>query len=143
MHYYLADKRAREIEPGSRALLRDLEGFVTEATTANLLVYFRDVGLVSPPKGRILPGISVGVIEQLAEELAIPFSHRDLTIDDVAMADEALLTSTSPCVWPVTRLNGKPIGSGKRGPIAEQLLKSWSKLVGLDIEAQAESFSQR
>lgn len=143
MHYFLADKRAREIEPGARALMLDLDRFVMEASTANLLVYYRDVGLVSPPKERILPGISVAVIEQLANSLAIPFSHRDLTEDDVAAADEVLLSSTSPCVWPVTRLNGKPIGNGERGQIARQLLRSWSELVGIDVEAQASAFSTR
>jgi D-alanine transaminase/branched-chain amino acid aminotransferase len=143
MHYYLADKRAREIEPGARALMQDLEGFVTEATTANVLVYYRDVGLVSPPRERILPGISVAVIESLAEKLNVPFHHRDLTAEDVATADEVLLTSTSPCVWPVTRLNGKPIADGKRGPLARRLLACWSELVGLDIEAQAAEFANR
>src|SRR5688572_6334608 len=46
MHYYLADKQAREIEPGSRALLLDASGQVVEASTANLLVYRAGEGLV-------------------------------------------------------------------------------------------------
>jgi branched-subunit amino acid aminotransferase/4-amino-4-deoxychorismate lyase len=143
MHYFLADKRAREIERGARALMRDIDGFVTEATTANLLVYNRDVGLVSPPKERILPGISMAMVEKLAGELKIPFSHRNLIEMDVGEADEVLLTSTSPCVWPVTRLNGKPIADGKRGPVARRLLACWSEAVGLDIEAQASAFQSR
>jgi branched-chain amino acid aminotransferase len=141
MHYYLADKQAREIEPSARALMLDLQGFVTEASTANLLVYYRDVGLVSPPRERILPGISVAVVEELARKIELPFVHRDLTEDDLAAADEVLLTSTSPCVWPVTRLNGRPIGNGKCGEVARRLLSAWSELVGLDIEAQAARFA--
>jgi branched-subunit amino acid aminotransferase/4-amino-4-deoxychorismate lyase len=143
MHYFLADKAAREREPSARALMLDLEGFVTEASTANLLVYYREVGLVSPPKERILPGISVAVLEELAAKLGIPFQHRDLREDDVAAADEVLLSSTSPCVWPVTRFNERPIGTGRRGAIAKRLLDAWSELVGLDIEAQAERFARR
>src|SRR5262245_14958109 len=64
MHYYLADKDAREREPGARALLLDERGLVTEASTANVLAYFRDRGLVSPPKERILPGVTVAVLEE-------------------------------------------------------------------------------
>ena len=143
MHYYLADKKARQIEPGARALLLNEQGCVTESSTANILVYYHGVGLVSPPKEMILPGVSEAVLEELAAKLAIPFAYRTLTVDDVAAADEVLLCSTSPCVWPVTRLNGRPIGTGKRGEIARQLLKAWSDLVGLDVQRQARQFSSR
>ncbi|MGI8978319.1 MAG: aminotransferase class IV [Pirellulaceae bacterium] len=143
MHYYLADKQARQKEPGARALMLEERGFVTEASTANILVYYRDVGLVSPPKEMILPGVSAAVLEELAGGLRIPFSFRPLTVDDVAAADEVLLCSTSPCVWPVTRLNGRAIGDGKRGGIASQLLMAWSELVGLDIQSQARQFLNR
>ena len=50
-----AGPRARA---GARALLLDERGFVTEASTANILVYYRDEGLISPPKERILPGVT-------------------------------------------------------------------------------------
>jgi branched-subunit amino acid aminotransferase/4-amino-4-deoxychorismate lyase len=143
MHYYLADRQARESDPGSRALLLDERGRVSEASTANILLYDRGAGLVSPPRERILPGISMAVIRELAGRLDIPFSERDLTTDDVARADEVLLTSTSPCVWAVTRLNRRPIGDGKPGPICRQLQAAWSAMVGLDIVAQARRFADR
>ncbi len=143
MHYYLADKQARQKEPGARALMLEERGFVTEASTANILVYYRGVGLVSPPKEMILPGVSAATVEELAGSLGIPFSFRSLTADDVAAADEVLLSSTSPCVWPVTRLNGRPIADGKQGETARQLLMAWSELVGIDIQGQARQFSNR
>ncbi len=143
MHYYLADKQARERDPGSRALLIDERGFVTEASTANLLVYRERTGLVSPPRGRVLPGISMAVIQVLAGKLAIPFSERDLTKGDVAAADEVLLCSTSPCVWAVTRFDGRPIAAGRPGPICRQFQAAWSELVGIDIVAQAKRFAER
>jgi branched-subunit amino acid aminotransferase/4-amino-4-deoxychorismate lyase len=143
MHYFLADRAARQRQPGARALLLDERGFVTEASSANLLVHYRDVGLVSPPKERILPGVTVAVLEELAGRLGIAFSHRDLTADDVAAADEVLLSSTSPCVWSVTRLNGQPIADGQPGPIARRVREAFSRLVGLDIEAQAKRFALR
>lgn len=143
MHYYLADKQARKQEPDARALMLEERGFVTEASTANILVYYRDAGLVSPPKEMILPGVSAAVVQELAGSLGIPFSFRPLTVDDVSAADEVLLCSTSPCIWPVTRLDGRAIGDGKQGDIARKLLKAWSELVGLDIEEQARHFLNR
>ena len=48
--------------------------------------------------------------------MAFP-SQADLTIDDVASADEVLLTSTTVCILPVTQFNGQPIGSGRPGKV--------------------------
>ena len=142
MHYYLADSKSRQAEPGSRALFLDDDGYVLEASTANIVVFRRHEGLVSPPREKILPGISVAVVAELAGSLGIPYSCRDLTVEDVAGADEVMLCSTSPCVWPVVRLDGRTIGDGSPGRMYVRLLTAWSGLVGLDIQAQAEQFAQ-
>jgi branched-chain amino acid aminotransferase len=143
MHYYLADKKAREIAPGSRALLLDEDGFVTEASTANVVIYRAGEGLISPPRESVLPGVSIAVLEELAGKLGMAFVHRRLTVADVAAAEEVLLCSTSPCVWSVTQLNGQPIGDGKPGAMSPRLRTAWSELVGIDIEAQAVRFARR
>ena len=143
MHYFLADRDARLREPGARALLLDERGYVTEASSANVLIYRQAEGLISPPRERILPGVTVAVLEQLAPQCAIRLLHRDLTVHDVAAADEVLLCSTSPSVWSVVRVDGRPIGSGQPGPIAQRLRDAWSRMVGLDIEAQAQRFAAR
>jgi branched-subunit amino acid aminotransferase/4-amino-4-deoxychorismate lyase len=143
MHYYLADKQARQIEAGARALLLDEGGAVTEASTANILIYRRADGLISPPKEHILPGVTVAVIEELAGQLGIPFLHQEMHAADVAAADEVLLCSTSPSVWSVTRFNGRPIAGGRPGPISRRLRDAWNQMVGFDIEAQAKRFANR
>lgn len=141
MHYYLADIEARRIEPGSRALLLDLDGHVCEASTANVVGYSRAEGLVSPRKEKILPGVSVAALSDLARAAGIRVSERDLTVDDVQGCDEVFLTSTSPCLLPVTSVNHRPIGSGRPGPLFAQLLQAWSDQVGVDIRAQAQRFA--
>jgi hypothetical protein len=60
----------------------------------------------------------------------------------VATADEVLLTSTPLCLLPVTRLNRRPIGPGRPGPVYQRLLAAWSDRAGIDIAAQAEHFAQ-
>ena len=142
MHYYLADREARAKFAGARALLLDEQGLVTESSTANVLIFTKQAGLISPPRESILPGVSVAVVEELAGKIGIPFLHRPLTVADVASADEVLLCSTSPCVWGVSTLNGQPIGNGKPGPISRALLTAWSLMVGHDILAQAHHFGQ-
>ncbi len=143
MHYYLADQHARQLDPGARALMIDGDGFVTEATTANLLAYYPDAGLVGPPKAKVLPGVSLKVLLELARDAGIAYVERDLTPADVAAAQEVLLASTTVCVVPVVRFNRQPVGGGKPGPIYRTLIESWSRLVEVDIVAQAERFADR
>jgi branched-chain amino acid aminotransferase len=138
MHYYLADRRAAAADPRARALLLDAEGFVTEASTANVLIYRAGEGLISPRYASILHGISLAVAVELAGQLGIPFCQRDLTPNDVAAADEMFLMSTTTCILPVTRFNGRPIGDGKPGGVFLRLLAAWSEMVGVDIVGQAE-----
>lgn len=143
MHYYLADNRARQVRPDARALLLDCDGFVLEASTANVIIYNRDRGIVSPPKEKILPGVSVGMVAELAAKWGTPFLHQDLSVDDVFQADEVMLCSTSPCVWPVVEVDGRMIAYGRPGEVSARLLADWSDAVGVDIQAQAVRFTER
>ncbi len=143
MHYYLADREARQRDPGARALLLDHEGFIAEASTASVVLYRAAEGFLLPPRDKILPGISVGILELLAQEMGVAFVHRDLTVDDAHSADEVILCSTSPCLLPVVSIDGRKIGTGTAGPMSQQSLAAWSRHVGVDIVEQAQRFAKR
>jgi len=143
MHYYLADRQAAAIERGARALLLDAAGNVTESSTANLVIYVPGQGLIAPPRGQVLPGVSLEVVIELARGLGIPYAERELRPADVAAAAEAYLTSTPNCLLPVTRFAGRGIGDGRPGPIFGQISAAWNELVGLDVAAQAVRFANR
>jgi branched-subunit amino acid aminotransferase/4-amino-4-deoxychorismate lyase len=143
MHYYLADRQARQRDARARALLLNERGLVTEASTANVLLVRRGEGLVSPRKDDILPGVTMAVVASLARRLGMPWVERDVTVADVVSAEEVLLCSTSPCVLPVAFVDGRPIGEGVPGPVWRQLIAAFSEQVGLDIIAQARQQAAR
>ncbi len=143
MHYYLADQQADKMDNGSRAILLDQDGYVSEASTANIVMYQEAHGFVSPPRQKILPGVSLSVLAELAARLGVPVHYRDFRLEDLASAHEILLCSTSPCVWPVTRLNGQPTRGSVERPMFHQILSAWNELVELDIAAQARRFANR
>jgi branched-chain amino acid aminotransferase len=134
MHYLLADREAAAIEPGSRAVLEQLDGSVCETSTANLVVV-RGGSLATPEAA--LEGISLGYLRHRAADLGLTWQPRRLLTHDLVEADEILLTSTPSCLLPATRFEGEPVGSGQPGPVYERLLRAWSDAVGLDIAAQA------
>ena len=143
MHYYLADREAQAREGGARALLLDHKSHVTEASTANVVVYRAAEGLISPPHGTVLPGISLAQALELAGQLGESVVQRNLTPDDLRTADEVFLTSTPLCLLPVVSLDGAPIGTGRPGNLYRRLLRAWNDVVGLDIAAQAQRFATR
>jgi branched-subunit amino acid aminotransferase/4-amino-4-deoxychorismate lyase len=143
MHYFLADRAARQQDPGARALLLDQQGNVSEASTANFLLYRRDTGLVLPPRENILPGVSIAAVEELARQVGVALRNQEFRLDDVWSADEAFLSSTSPCLLPVVTIDGRPVGDGRPGPLFQQLISAWSRRVGLDIVEQARRFAAR
>ena len=141
VHYYLADLEAKKQDPAARAVLLDQAGYVMEATTANIAKYHPNTGLELPPAELVLPGISIATLEMLAKQLDIPVTHKQLTPEDFAKADEVLLTSTSPCIVPCNQWNGKPISVGKPGPIFKQLIETWEEMVGVGVREQARKFA--
>lgn len=143
LHYYLADREARAINPSARGILLDQEGFVGEGSTANVVAYFADRGLVTPFRSKVLPGVSQQVLFEIADALGIPHMEADILPEELLGADEVYFTSTSVCLLPVTQINESMIGDGKPGPIFEQLIQAWSGLVGVEIVSQAQKFADR
>lgn len=135
MHWYLADREARAADPQAQALLLDHSGAITETSTANFFIVAE--GEIRTPGGKVaLDGISRGVVRELAGRKGIPFREATLTPDDALAADEAFLSSTPYCLLPVTRLDGRPIGTGAPGPVFSKLMSAWNELAGLDIIEQ-------
>ncbi|MBB75105.1 MAG: branched-chain amino acid aminotransferase [Planctomycetaceae bacterium] len=142
MHYFLAERQARLVDPDALCLMLDLDGNVTETSGSNFLIVERGT-IVSPPRHLILPGISRATVVDLAAQLKIPFEERLIRLHDVANADEALSTTTPYCLCPVTRINGMPIGNGKPGQVFHRLSDAWSEHVGVDIVRQIVSGAER
>ncbi|MFM8498334.1 MAG: aminotransferase class IV [Planctomycetia bacterium] len=136
MHYHLADQAAADSEPGARAILCHADGRVSETSTANVAIVRRGV-ILTPPATDSLAGISLGYAHELSAALGIGWREQSLTLDDLAAADEVLLTSTPNCLLPATRLDGRPVGDGRPGDVYSRLLAAWSERVGLDIAEQA------
>jgi branched-subunit amino acid aminotransferase/4-amino-4-deoxychorismate lyase len=99
----------------------DADGFVSEGIAYNI---FCVVGgqLLTPPVTRdILPGITRAAIVELAEKQGIAVQERDFDTYTMASAEEAFICSTLELAVPVTELDGRRIGTGKPGPVTQQV----------------------
>lgn len=112
------------------ALLLNHHSEVTEGTTSNVFVV-REGRLHTPAIDcGILAGLTRGVILELARDRGIETEEMRLTANDLYDADECFLTSTTQEVLPVTRVDGKMIGTGRPGELTRRLHASFR--AGLD-----------
>jgi len=102
------------------ALLLDATGFVAEGSSENFFMV-RDGVLYTPSITAALEGITRATIMTLAEDIGLKVVEKQITRDEVYIADEAFFTGTAAEVTPIRELDNRTIGNGGRGPITEQL----------------------
>jgi branched-chain amino acid aminotransferase len=105
------------------AVLLAPDGSVAEAPGFNVVAVL-DGELVSP-EANVLPGISCRTMFEIAAGLGIPARHGRLLPEELARAEEVFLTATSCGLFPVTRLDGAPVGAGVPGPVTTRLLNTY------------------
>lgn len=100
------------------------DGFVTEGTSNNAYIITNDRKIKTRHLGNaILAGITRTAVIKFAKEANYEVVEEPFTLEEVATASEAFITSASLFVMPVVNFDGKDIGNGKPGPITQELRK--------------------
>ena len=108
-------------------LLYNANNELTECGTCNAYIVKNGVVITPPLDSQILPGITRQLaLKVLREDGTIPVEERIITMDEVWEADEVWISSSSKEIAPVVKLDGKPVGDGKVGPIWEKAAKLYS-----------------
>jgi branched-chain amino acid aminotransferase len=110
------------------ALMLNHKGEVAECTGDNVFLVKRGVLQTPPLDAGILEGVTRNTVIELARAADIPVQETALTRHDVYAADECFLTGTAAEVIPVVKCDGRPIGSGKPGPVTRQLRERFHQL---------------
>jgi branched-chain amino acid aminotransferase len=124
----LTRREARRAGADDALLLND-RGLVAEASSSNVFIV-RDGRLVTPRLGSgLLPGVTRGVILEIAAERGIPAAEVDLRPEDLSEAAEVFISNSMIEIMPVTKLDGRQIGSGRAGPLTLELLAAYRAAV--------------
>jgi D-alanine transaminase len=119
----LGNVLARQIaaDAGATETIMFRDGFLTEASASNAFIV-KDGVVAAPPQDHfILFGITYDLLTRLAKQGAIRLEIRPITEAEVRGADEVWLSSSTKEVLAVTTLDGKPVGSGKPGPVFRRM----------------------
>lgn len=117
--------RQLAVDAGAHETVMLRDGFLTEGAASNVFVV-RDGVILAPPKSNLmLPGTTYDIVIDLAREHGMPFEIRPVSEAELRTADEVWITSATREVLAVTRLDGKPVGAGKPGPVFERMLAAF------------------
>nr|PZN45859.1 MAG: D-amino acid aminotransferase [Bacillota bacterium] len=121
--------KQRAVEAGAHEALFVRDGVVLEGASSNLFAVL-DGRLVTYPRGpRILAGVTRGVVLELARELGIPVVEGPILVSDLDRATELFITSTTAEILPVVRVDGRPIGDGRPGPVTRALYTAFRQQI--------------
>jgi D-alanine transaminase len=109
--------RQEAIDQGAAEAILLRDGCVTEGAASNIFIV-KDGLLITPPKGPyILPGVTRDLVLEIARANAIACAEATVHETDLFTADEVWLTSSTREVLAITRINQRPVGDGRPGPL--------------------------
>lgn len=115
----LANQAAHAADAFEALFVRD--GVVIEGSHSNLLSVYDGAVVTYPRCNYILAGITRDIVLDLARELGIPVREGPIYDAQLFDAEELFLSGTTTEVMPIVRVDGRPIGNGRPGPVTLKL----------------------
>jgi D-alanine transaminase len=132
----LAKEAAKRAGAAEAWLVRN--GKITEGASSNAWIVKKGGELITHPLGHeILGGVTRATVIACAEELQMKVIERPFTIEEAARAEEAFVTAATLFVTPVIAIDGRPIGKGAPGPIAQRLREAYIRRCSAEAVAKA------
>lgn len=111
-------------------IMRD--GVLSEGSSSNFIVV-KNGALHTPlADTRMLAGITYRVACEVAQSCGLAVCEADVSSDQLANADEIWLTSSLRELLPVTRVDGRAVGSGQPGEVFRRVHAAWRRYVDSD-----------
>lgn len=106
----------------------DVNGYVSEASGANIFI-LRKGKLLTPPLGNsVLPGITRDAVLKLSEDIGVPVIEQMIPREMLYIADEVFFCGTAAEITPLRSIDRVKIGAGSRGPITKRIQEEFFAL---------------
>ncbi len=123
------NQKAKDLGFDDMIFVRD--AVVTEGSFANAFIVDAAGTLITKGADNlILCGITRNRLIEFAKTAGIKVEERDFGVAELMAAQEVFLTSSSLIVRPVTKVDGKVVGTGKAGKVARVLSEAYKKFIG-------------
>ena len=112
----------------AEALMCNHRGELAECAQSNCFLVRGGAALTPPVEAGILEGVTRNFVFKVGASAGIPVREETLRPADLATADELFVTSTTREVLAVTRVDGRLVSSGRRGPVTRALAEEFRRL---------------
>ena len=112
-------------------------GNLTEGSASNVFAVFGGKLVTHPVGSKCLPGITRGLVLELAEQMGIEIDERAIREEEAPRADEMFITSTLREVSWVSRWNDVYLGQGRCGSVTAKLHKALRERIRAETTATA------
>jgi D-alanine transaminase len=117
----LLRQQAIDADTAEAILLKD--DYAIEGAASNIFIVANDTLKTPPNSPALLPGVTRDLVLELAKANGIRCLEADITTKELAGADEIWLTSSTREISPVIRLDDRPVGNGKPGPLWHRIIR--------------------
>ncbi|MCK5429819.1 MAG: branched-chain amino acid transaminase [Anaerolineales bacterium] len=110
------------------AVMLDAQGYVAECSGENLFMV-RDGVIYTPPRDRVLEGITRDAVITLARDLNIEVVEEQISRDQLYIADEVFVCGTATEVVPAREIDYRNIGNNAEWPVTRAIQKAFFEVV--------------
>ncbi|ETA68255.1 branched chain amino acid aminotransferase apoenzyme [Methanolobus tindarius DSM 2278] len=112
---------------GDEAIFFDQNGYLSEGSGDNIFI-IKNGKVYTPPTINNLKGITRATAIELLSDMGIDTHVENLGMFDLYTADEIFVTGTAAEAAPLVKVDGRPIGDGKPGPITKKIVAAFEKV---------------
>jgi D-alanine transaminase len=117
--------RQLAVDEGASECIQLRDGQLTDASASSVHAVIEGELRTPPNSWKLLPGTTRGVIEEIAEKAGVRWRSAPVSESELRGASEILMGAATREVQPVTSLDGKPVGTGKPGPVWRRLYDAY------------------
>ena len=107
------------------ALMLNQQDELAECSQSNFFIVKAGRVATPPISAGLLPGITREFVFEVGRDAGVTVEEKTLSTGDLWEADEAFITGTTREITPVVKVDGRPYGNGKPGPITLKLLETF------------------
>ncbi|MHB1170092.1 MAG: D-amino-acid transaminase [Longimicrobiales bacterium] len=131
----LANQAAHAADAFEALYVKD--GVVIEGSHSNMFAVLDGTLITYPKNNYILAGITRALVIEMAHELNIPVAEAPLYWERLNDVEEMFLSGTTTEVMPITKVDGRPVGDGRVGPITKRLQEAYAQRAHQQVGASA------
>jgi len=125
----MANQEAKENGAFEAVLIRD--GVVLEGSHTSFFAVKGETVYTAPLSNLILPGITREIAIEAALRSGIDVREEAVMAADLDAMDEMFIAGTTTELVPVVKIDGKPVGTGKPGPVTSQMMHLYRSAAGI------------